>query len=320
MLEKEAGEEEFTKTCSDYYYTYADEFVENPAITMYSSLGINSLYESLATVSIDENTKSNLTDLAPDAALVTTEVFKLKGVDMNNLSASDEKAVEAILQTIDGNAYFSEIISGILKATANAYSNGDIDFEVEDPFGALIDEAATIFKTSDRQNLKGDLKTITDVIFILSRDGVLASFNEGSDALLDILTKKDENGNTTVNKVINTIKDNDRTKPLVTVITKISLSVMSEQTGLGENVTETFNNIRESINTNVLSIKKEDYGEERYDEYVADVSTAIDTMLKENEINLEKEIVDTMAEYVAENYSDTSEITEEEASDIILSY
>lgn len=320
VLEKEASEEEFTETCSNYYYTYADEFVENPAISLYSKLGINALYEKIATIDIDEGVEANLTKLAPDAALIATDVFKLKGADMNNLSVSDERAVNSILRTVDDNAYFGEILSGLLKATANAYSNGDIDFTLEDPFGSIIDEAARIFKTSDRTNLASDLETISDVIFILSRDGIFTAFGESSDTMLSALTAKDEDGNTTVNKVIDTIKSNERTKPLVTMITKISLSVMSQQTGIGEDAAETFDNIRESINSDILTIKKEDYGEEQYDEYVADVSTAIDTMLKENEIELEKEIVDSMAEYVAENYSDVDSITEEEASDIILSY
>ena len=320
VLEKEASGEEFTETCSDYYYTYVDEFVENPAISIYSTLGINALYERIATVDIDEISGIDLTELAPDAALIATDVFKLKDSHMTNLTAEDESAVSSIIKTVDDSEYFGELISGLLKATANAYENGDIDFALEDPFGALIEEAAKIFKTSTSQNLPSDLETIKDVVFILSRDGILTAFDEGSDAMLSALTAKDENGSTCVNKVINTIKENERTKPLVTVITKISLSVMSAQTGIDENAAEAFDNIKESINNDILTIKKSDYGEERYDEYVADVSTAIDSMLKENEIELEKEIVDTMAEYVAENYSDVDSISDEEASDISLSY
>lgn len=320
VLESEASNEEFTETCSELYGTYAEEFVENPAISIYSTLGINALYERIATIDIDDSLEADLTKLAPDAALVATDVFKLRDAHMNNLSIDDERAVNSILRTIDDNEYFGEILSGLLRSTASAYVNGDIDFTLDDPFGALIDEAAKIFKTSTRDNLADDLDTISDVVFILSRDGILTAFNEGSDAMLSALTAKDEDGNTTVNKVINTIKENERTKPLVTVITKISLSVMAEETGMGENATETFESIKESINSDILTIKKEDYGEEGYDEYVADVSTAIDTMLKENEIELEKEIVDSMAEYVAENYSDVEKISDEEASDIILSY
>ena len=318
VLEEEAPEEELTKTCSEYYYTYADEFVENPAIKMYSTLGINALYEKIATVDVDDKTDTKLTAIAPDAALVAKDVFKLKGADMNNLTAEDEEALNSILETIDNDPYLGEMLSGVLRATSSAYSNGDIAFNIEDPFSSIIAEAAKIFSTSSRENVTTDIKTITDVILILSRDGVLSSFNEGSDAMLDALTAKDADGNTTVNKVITTIRSNERTKPLVTVITKISLSVMSDQAGIDEDVVETFENIKESINNDVLSIKKENY--ETEEEYVAEVSTAIDTMLKDNAIELEKDIVDTMAEYVADNFSDIDHIDEDEVNDIILSY
>ena len=318
VLEDNAGEEEFTKDLSELYHTYAEEFVENPAISVYSTIGINALYESIATVKIDSETEANLTKLAPDAALVATEAIKLRGVDMNNLTASDEAAVDAMLTAIDNNDYFAEILAGLLKSASYAYTNGAIEIGLEDPFASIIDSAANVFHTSSRDNIKGDLNTIVDVIFILSRDGVLSSFSEGSDAILDTLTAKDANGDTTVNKVINVIKSNERIKPLVTVITKISLSVMSEQIGIGEDVTETFENIKQSINTDILTIKKENY--ETKEEYVAEVSTALDNVLKDNQITIEKEIVDTMAEYVADNYGDIDEITDDEANDIILSY
>ena len=320
VLEDEAPNASFTETISDFYETYAEEFVENPAIKIYSSVGINALYENIATVKVDEETSLSLAEIAPDAAYIATEVTKLSEVDINNLTITDQKTVDTILEKIDENPYFGEILSGLLNSVASAYINGDIEFKLEAPFNAIIDEAVKIFQTSTRKNLTGDLKTITDVMFILSRDGIFSSFNDGSDALLDILTKKDADGKTTVNKVIDTIKANDRTKPLVTVISKISLSVMSAETGMSEDVVEKFENIKSSINTDVLSINREDYGEDGYEEYVADVSTAIDTMLKDNEIELEKDIVDTMAEYVAENYSDISEIGDEEINDIILSY
>ena len=64
VLEQKAADEDFTKSCSDVYHTYAEEFVENPAIRIYSALGCNSLYESIATVRIDEDTQANLTTLA----------------------------------------------------------------------------------------------------------------------------------------------------------------------------------------------------------------------------------------------------------------
>ena len=159
------ADEEFTETISDFYSTYAEEFVENPAIKAYSAVGVNALYDSIATVSIDEETDVKLSLIAPDAAYIATEITKFSEADLNNLSATEEKAVESILAKIDENPYFGEILSGLFKSVASAYNNGDIEFELEAPFDALLDEAVKIFSTASRENLTGDLETVTDVIF-----------------------------------------------------------------------------------------------------------------------------------------------------------
>ena len=93
---------------------------------------------------------------------------------------------------------------------------------------------------------------------------------------------------------------------------------MSQQAGISENAQATYDNIKASINKDILSIKKEDYATD--EEYVTEVSCALDNTLKENNITLEKEIVDSMAQYVTDNYSDIDEITDEQVNDIILSY
>ena len=74
-----------------------------------------------------------------------------------------------------------------------------------------------------------------------------------------------------------------------------------------------------------LSISKEDKTEE---EYKAEVSTSLDTILKDNGIELDTEIVDGMADYIYENYDDLnmagleegSELSEQKMNDIIFSY
>ena len=60
-------------------------------------------------------------------------------------------------------------------------------------------------------------------------------------------------------------------------------------------------------------LKKELGSAEAFEQKIKD-------LLTENGIEIEKEIVDGMAEYFTDNFSDASEITDEMASDVILSY
>jgi len=196
--------------------------------------------------------------------------------------------------------------------------NGSFPVTAPDPFNILICESLEIFRTTTPENLSGDLKTLSDIYFVLSDSGVLTAFNDGSDAITEAMNATDSEGKTTANKIIEIAKSNERMTPLLTALTKLSITAMQNGTGIDEKSFETFESIKSGINTSVLTIDKNGY--ENEEDYVADVSSALDETLKTNGIELEKEIVDGIADYVADNYSETKEITDEEACDIILNY
>ena len=135
--------------------------------------------------------------------------------------------------------------------------------------------------------------------------------------MTDILTRKDENGETVVNKVIAILKSNERTKPIVVTLTKISVSSMANKLGTGEDTAAIYENVKSGVNE-TLKIKKTDY--QSTEEYTAAVSASLDQTLTDNGIELEADIVDSMAQYVTDNYSDVESVTDEELNDIILSY
>jgi hypothetical protein len=210
------------------------------------------------------------------------------------------------------------VLAGSVRAFSYAYTNDVIALEMEEPFASIVDSIVSIFHTSDADNIHTDLGTIKEVFFLLSRNGVLSSFDAGSDAMLSALTAKNQDGTTTVNQIIDTINSNERTKPIVTLITKISISVMAQQAGLDQSTIDTYENVKQGLNSNVLTIEKSSFATE--EEYVSAVSDSLDQTLKENNITLEKDVVDSMAQYVSDNFDEVDEITDDQANDIILSY
>ena len=135
--------------------------------------------------------------------------------------------------------------------------------------------------------------------------------------LTDKLTKIDENGDTTVKRLIGAMKKNQRTAGLVSTLTEFSLAMLSESLGIGEDATELYASVKDGIG-DVLAIDRSEY--ETPDEYIDAVSTELDTKLKENNITLDKEIVDEMAKNIHDKELDLGEITEETLDDVILSY
>jgi hypothetical protein len=99
---------------------------------------------------------------------------------------------------------------------------------------------------------------------------------------------------------------------------------MAQQMGMGEDMHQLYEDVRGGL-FNTLAISKEEKTEE---EYKTEVSTSLDTLLKDNGIELEAEIVDGMADYIYENYDELnmagleegSEISEQKMNDVIFSY
>ena len=320
VINEKYPEEESTESINEIYTTYLQPVTEHTTVKTLGKLGGNAIFEGLVTVE-EEGEKINMSDLLPDALQIYANAGKLKGYSWQNLSPEHKEGIQNISDVIESNPYFTRLASNVLRGFAQAIENGAIPVAVEPPFDTIVNEALTIFATSTPENLNTDIDTILSVYFLLSDHQILASFNKGSDEMLSALTKTNAEGKTPVSEIIEVIKQNERTKPLITFLTKLSVSVMADSLGLDENTVETYENIKTGLNE-TLKIDREDFteGEEGEEEYKAAISESIDTTLKDNGIEIEPEIVDTMADYVADNFEEIEEITDDEINDVILSY
>ena len=80
------------------------------------------------------------------------------------------------------------------------------------------------------------------VYFLLSDEGVLAVFEKTEDGeastteskLTAALTKKDAEGHTVLNKVINELDKNENTKSLIPLVGKVAISALYDTLGIPE--------------------------------------------------------------------------------------
>ncbi len=311
---------EAAKNLNTLYDGYVKPISENPVIDFIGKCGFDALYTSLVTVE-DDGKSVDMTEMLNDAAMIYAHSTGFKKFNWQSLSAENIASLNGITDVIASNEYLTNISANMISAMAKAYAAGTIKLPISAPFDEAVDEMMHIFETTDAECVNSDIDTILAVYYILSDEQILVAYTKDSNDLLDALTEKDANGETPVNLIIDELRANDRTKPIVTVITKISISVMQENLGLTEETVEVYESVKEGLNE-TLQIKRDDFaeGEAGDQEYKEAVSGSIDTTLKESNIVLEPEIVDSMADYVVENFSDTEEITDEEINDIILSY
>ena len=99
---------------------------------------------------------------------------------------------------------------------------------------------------------------------------------------------------------------------------------MADKMGGDSDMHAMYEEVRAGL-SDTLSITKEGKTEE---EYKTEVSASLDTVLKNNGIELESGIVDGMSDYIYDNYDELnkaatdgdSQLSEQEMNDIIFSY
>ena len=86
--------------------------------------------------------------------------------------------------------------------------------------------------------------------------------------------------------------------------------------GVSEDVVAVYENLKTGLQ-DVTALRKDDY--ETDEEYKGAVSDKLDETLKGEGIELETDIIDKMADYVADNYAG-AELSDADVDDILLSY
>ena len=183
----------------------------------------------------------------------------------------------------------------------------------------LVNDIMEVFATSTQDTIEGDLDLVLDIYFIICDDHLFDSFNSSDpNALRDVLTKKDENGNTVIDSLLNRLNEYDRAQPIITSFTKFSLTIMQESLGFDDDTTELYESVKEDL-TQVLNHNKSDF--ETEEEYKEQVSKDLDQALQDNNLTVDEDVKQSMVDYIADNYGDhEGEITDKEINDALLSY
>ena len=301
------------------YDDYMKETKENPVFAFASVMGADALCDSFATVEIGEEKVNLRTTIS--RFLGSFDDFAVRGeYDWTNPTEEQCDALKSVISDLAHDNYIASIMSGATRGVAIAIGTGVISLEMEEPALSVMENIVSIFTTLNEQNFANDIDTILDVYIMLAREQILLTLVDGStEDITEAFISKNEAGETVIKRVITKIQNNEHMKPLVTMLTKLSISIMMNDVGV-EQGDEVYETVREGV-SNVISIDKSQY--ETDEEYVDAVSESLDTTLKNHDIELAPEIVDNMAEYITnQDYADfdIDEVTDEEVNDVILSY
>ena len=306
--DKRAANEEF-------FIYWVDNVTGNPVLSLIGSVGGNALFNNMTSISVGEE-KVPAANSVKTFVSVYLEVGSIGEVDPMAPSPESQAAIEGAVDVIGADPYTATIAAGLMRGVNTAVDNGVLVIVPEEPMASFVGSIIDVFADSSKDNLEGDLDTLLHVYFILANNGVLASFDDAN-ALRDALITTHEDGKTVIDYVVDELYLNPRTAHIVNSLTEMSIKIMCDSMGLSDDAVAVYESVKTGVN-NVLALNEADYATR--EEYIADVSTNLDATLKEHDINLDENTLNTMSNYIADNYSDVSEITDEDINRALLSY
>lgn len=316
LLRDQPEENESAATVVELYDTYLSKSNESPVIEAMRAYGGGQLYDRLAHAEIGgkrEDTRKTINSII----ILWTKSTGINGMDWRNLTPENKSAIDDMVLEICNDEYLSTSAAGILGGLAKAVNDGVISIQLEEPYGQLIKSAIAIFSDTSSENFKEDITTFKEIYFILSDSGVLAAFELGTDATLEALTAKDPEGVTVINKLISTLRQNERTTALVEMLAHLSVSIMAGELGLDDDSLEKFEDLKGDLN-GVLAVNSATYDTE--EEKAAAVTDALNEALIENNIQLSDDVVGEMTDYLINNVEPGAVVTDEIVFDVIFSY
>ena len=317
LIEKSTSPNEYIEMA---YTTVIDDLADNPLFVYVDQYGGEAIYTDLITIKINGE-QMYMGDRCIGAIKLIGDAMPIVSPDFkwNNPTEEQRQAFENVVADVGDDELIAELMADIVRGIAVSYKKGGMDLGLSGATKQLMDDVMSMFLTSTKETVEGDLDVVVDIYLIMCDRHVLDSFSQGNHFdMRELLTDKDENGNTTSSVILKRLNEYDRATHIVTSFTKISLALMHGSQEFGQESEELYQSVKENITT-VLTHNKSDFeSEEAYREAV---SNDLDKAFADNNIRIEENVKQDMIDYIANNYGDyNGEITDAEVNDALLSY
>ncbi len=302
------------------YANLIDDLATNPMFELVNKLGGGDLYKDMITVTIDGE-KMYMGEKCVGVIKIAADVVPLVDgeFDWKHPNEDERAAIDKIVADIGDDELIGKLVADVMRGMSTAMLEDEIPHGLTGAVDALVDDTMNMFATSTEETIDEDLDVVVDVYFIMCDRNLWDSFNNSEhDVMRDLLTDTDESGKTSADLILERLNEYERSQPIVTSFTKISLSVMHGSENFDEEADALYESVKGGV-SDALSHNKSDF--ETEEEYKEAVQADLDKALEENNINIDASVKENMVDYIAENYGDhEGEITDKEINDALLSY
>ena len=294
---------------------YTQPFAKNPLLGLIDGVVSEPILDKLATFE-NGNAEINMRDEAYSVIrFAFADLPAFKDTDWFALTENDKEVIGGVVDFVSESDYKASLVAEILCAMDRLVDI--LGVSEEDGSVDVIVALFNVFDNIDTDELPDVLNTFKKFYFLASDGDVLGGFASGDRAsLTNAFTTKDESGKTTVDKMVAVLNENTRTSTLVSTLTKMTITVLSNSMGLDENAVTKYNDIKADLSSAIASIDKSKTKEEQ----VADVSASLSESFTKNGMTVETGALNNMAVYVVDNYADSGELSDAEFDSIMLNY
>ncbi len=318
--------DEASVSISTEIHSFIDEYLDpissTPVLAVTKFLGGDAMTRAFATVELDGREIDMRDEIFGGVSIITSSQGFAQ-INWERLDEKDKEALTTLVDSISESEFFSEIFAGIFKTIHNLSEKDGAPIIADSEDGelvvALFEDILYILGKSTPDTVGEDLSTFKDLLFILSDGDVIAAFNGdvSAEIMIDVLNTSYDEEHTIVTKLISTIRKNERTKPLIATLTKLSITVMADDMGLGEDADRLYDSVTSGL-SDINNIDPDSYSSD--EEYTSAVSDSIRTTLEENGITLEQELIDDLAVFAADKHKTDGELSEDDIHDLLLEY
>lgn len=313
------GEEEPNAYIETAYSTVINDLSDNPVFDFVDHFGGNVAYDSMITVSVNGE-KMDMGEKCVGAVKIVADVLPIADPNFNWKNPTDEQrqAFADVVVDVGEDDLIAALASDVVRGIAKSIRTETMDLGLEGPSQTLVNDVMEMFATSNRDTIQDDLDVVVDVYFIMCDRDLIDAFTGGSNTVIrEMLTTKDEHGETAADVIIARLNEYDRAQPIVTSFTKLSLSMM-HISGASDDADQLYEDVKGGL-TPALSHNRNDFDTE--EEYREAVTNDLDKALADNNLKIEDDVKESMVDYITENYGDfEGEITDKEINDALLSY
>lgn len=293
------------------------EPIKNNVAVKCSDFCLGFMYDAISTIEV-EGEDVSMDTVVSDAMNIFVLYGDLAGMDKDAIGDEYKAVIDELVSTLGEDKYMAELIAGVMRGAASAREKGILKINsTDDHIGAFTDEFFTLFATSDYQNVKSDITTFKQFFFVLSDAGTLKAAKEDPDAMFETLLAADENGDTTVAKICETLESNPRTAPMAATLNTMAMDILLSTVSDDPNTEQTITEVKECLNA-VVAMNREDYSSD--EEYRSAVSLELDKTLTENNIALEEAELEELTDFVITEFEDVDEITDGELAIFMAEY